>query len=126
MLMVRKILFVSILSMFLAPRPSRATIIVDPGTYTVQALVLTDGRKEPEAVFNLRTRSSLRIGLKGAKARALLKERTSVWNLTLQVHEKIQSSHAEAELLKFEAVDGNTVPILVGNQFKPTPTKGGY
>ncbi len=114
------------LALFSTTQVAFATILVEPGTYELQTLVLTEGRAEPEAVFNLRTRSELRVKLTGPLAKKLLMQKSDVLKIKFKIKGKIQSSHTDAELLGVTVGDGAEAPLLVCNDFKPCKQKEGY
>lgn len=105
--------------------PARALISVASGTYDVPALVtISSGR--PVAVFNGRTLSRLEVTLTGPVADKLRLEGLSGLRLKLRFARPVTArTETQAELLSASPLEpGAEIPLLVGNDLKPSGRKG--
>ncbi len=99
---------------------AHAAIVVNPGTYEVIALVRKSVSGEPQAVFNWRTRSELKIALQGEKAMKLDTSKPAGLKIKIRVKKKMMSPEGEAELLDYSApTPEEKIPLRVDNDFKP-------
>lgn len=94
-----------------------ATIIVRPGVYDVPALVVRYNH-DTAAVFNLRTRSELKILLQGDRVKKLPKRLAMGLHVKIRVLNQIDSDRGSALLLDFKDLGQEKIPRVVGNDLK--------
>ena len=117
---IKSALFIALLMLSAV---AHAMILVTPGKYDTQTTVILS-HGVPTAIFNIGTRSEIRLALKGNKV-SQLKSRfhgsdlVRVFKLKLNVAQLVSDGKGSAELLGFEETDQKEIPAQVGNNLVP-------
>ena len=103
-----------------------ASILVKKGKYLTPALVYIDEKGVARAIFNLRSLSELRIKLIGKLAKKLANKKSDGYLIGMLVKDDIQGNQGEAELISVSPLQGQKIPLMVGNGFTPIKTRFRY
>lgn len=110
------------LALCLVSTVCQALIIIEPGTYTTQAIIYHDD-KNWIAVFNKNTMSELRLSLTGDCLDKLSEHQIDIKEITLRIDHRIDSgASGTASVLEIKRIENiQDFPVRVGNNFEPVP-----
>jgi hypothetical protein len=99
---------------------AQALIQVHHGVYKINAVVIRS-ESGPQALLNAFSRSPCRIQLMGPAAPKIQKELLTAraFKLKIKVQKDLTCGNIQAELLDFQVLGQDKVPVRVNNDFSP-------